>query len=133
MRRKIVLCGAFVFVAIIAGAGIWIFMEVKSDIEWLDQYGKEIQKKLGFQLGSPYILTSLGSAEYPTFEVLSKTSPLQAVGVNQGDVLLNYGGTEFLKLLYEHQGLPVTFEVVSGGFEPEIERRERRKIILLVP
>lgn len=133
MRRTIKLCGALAFVAIIAGAGIWIFMEVKSDIEWVDQHGEGIEKKLGFHLGSPYVLTKLGPAEYPTFEVLSESSPLKAAGVNRDDVLLNYGIIEFLQLLYEHQGRVVTFEVVPGGFEPEIEKRVRRKIIFPVP
>jgi len=108
-------------------------MKVQSEIEWLDQYGKGIQKKLGFHLGSPYILTKRGPTEYPTFEVLSESSPLKAAGVNRDDVLLNYGKMEFLQLLDEHQGLSVTFEVVPGGFEPEIERRVRRKIIFPVP
>jgi hypothetical protein len=130
--RKWLIRGGVAFALLFAA---WVVYVIRAAFYWQMMVGAILERDLGFQHGTPYVLYT-GSDwlhEVLTVESVTPGGVFEQAGFQRGDIILDLSITELFQLLQQGRGQSVTIRVADGGDGPPIAERRVRVITIMVP
>lgn len=102
---------------------------------WQVLVGGPLERELGFELGTPYIVEDGSSSlvEVMAFESVAPGGFFGEVGFKAGDIVRHLKLNDFFRTLHRGRGESVTIRIVDGGNGPPLDRRPERTLTFVVP
>ena len=114
--------------------GTWVIYIVATAMYYQSYQGRSLERGLGFEHGKLYRRGGRAWESAVAIRTVVEGGVLANAGFQTNDVLPDWSGTEFIRLLHRNRGHVVELEVVDGGCEgPSFHSRPRRTLRFAVP